>query len=652
MRTRSWALLGVVGCAGILGFVACGSSDDSSFPGGNGDDGGGSGLTDGSGTFGEGGFGGADSGPTKPVDSLVIDPATATLDVSSAPFPTKKFTVTAHYTDGTTGVVGASWTASSAPVGHIDGSGLYFTSGGQGGAVVVTATAGGKSATANVTVVLHETANTIGADAATQAALLAAEASATTDPGVTWTYPYDGMAYTRGLNAPEMMWNGGAAGDVYAIHIKSATYELQAFSAGKAVTSVAPGVTPAGAFAFDYDGANWAKFAASTSGAATVTVMRKHGSSYTKLVGQTWKMASRSMSGTIYYWAINKAAVVRIKPGATVPDFFLSGATVPPPGEQNGSGTVTTQMFCPSCHTASADGSTLAMGTGLWGTSVDVWSTLYDLNAGATTFHGYQTSSPATRYPLCALTPDGKILVENWATVRGGAMGKDDVPVDISAPSGTTGKLMPSTDLDTLVGAGKHTFFPVFSADNALFAYVDSGNGDLISLAWNPTTKKFSSPVTLATGAAAGGKIAYPTISPDHRWVVYQVGPDYGSLSTSDLGDLWAVDTTNPLHPISLAGINTTKSAAASDARDLHRSYEPTFAPVASGGYFWLVFHSRRTYGNRLVDVPYVNGTEGSGTKQLRRPIRATRRSGSPVRTRRRATCAAIGRSTRAMPTA
>jgi hypothetical protein len=80
---------------------------------------------------------------------------------------------------------------------------------------------------------------------------------------------------------------------------------------------------------------------------------------------------------------------------------------------------------------------------------------------------------------------------------------------------------------------------------------------------------------------------------------------------------LYAVDTTNPNHPIALAGINASKSAAAAAGRDTDRSYEPTFAPVASGGYFWLVFHSRRTYGNELVDVPYVNGSEGSGTKQL-----------------------------------
>jgi hypothetical protein len=608
MQKRSWLLVGVVGLSATLGFVACGSEDASTFGKNDGDDGGGASSS------GSSGFGG-DDGAARAVTSLTVDPPTATLDLTNAPFPTQTFKATAHYSDGATGSVTAAWTASNAAVGNIDGSGVYTPRGTQGGSVIVTATVGDKTATATLTVKLHQIDNPANLDAATQASLLGAN---TADGAIVWTYPYDGMAYTRGLNAPEMMWNGNAAGDVYAVHIESPTYELQTFTAAIPVTALA-GATPTGAAAFDFDASRWATFASSTSGDATITVTRKHGAAFTKVVQQTWKMASRSMSGTIYYWAINRAAVVRIKPGAAAPDFFLSSATVPPPGEANGNGVVTNQMFCPSCHTVSSDGSTLAMGTGDWGGGGvnDVWSTLYDLNAGATTFHGYQTTNPATRFPLAALTPDGKILVENWAEVRGNPSGKDDRPLDISAPSGATVPAITGTDLETLVGAGHHTFFPVFSADNALFSYVDSTTGELFALDWNPTTKKFSNKVKVAAAPAGDGKISYPTISPDHRWIVYQVGPDFGSLNTAYLGDLFAVDIKNPENPIALGQINTTMSAAATTARDQHRSYEPAFAPVASGGYFWLVFHSRRTYGNRLVDVPYVNGTEGSGTKQL-----------------------------------
>jgi hypothetical protein len=39
-------------------------------------------------------------------------------------------------------------------------------------------------------------------------------------------------------------------------------------------------------------------------------------------------------------------------------------------------------------------------------------------------------------------------------------------------------------------------------------------------------------------------------------------------------------------------------------ARDENKNYEPTTTPVASGGYFWVMFTSRRTYGNTLVGDP------------------------------------------------
>ena len=37
------------------------------------------------------------------------------------------------------------------------------------------------------------------------------------------------------------------------------------------------------------------------------------------------------------------------------------------------------------------------------------------------------------------------------------------------------------------------------------------------------------------------------------------------------------------------------------NASDDNRSFNPVFAPLRAGGYFWLVYISRRDYGNRLV---------------------------------------------------
>ncbi len=615
MRTRRFgSTLGLGLIFALVAAVACGSSADSTFNGnGNKNDGGSSGTSS-SGLIGPGSSSGNNEGGTSTnVTALTIAPTTATLDLVAAPFPTQKLVATATYLDGTTGPAAATWTASNTAVGTIDGNGLYTPRGDQGGAITVTASFGGLTATATVTVKLHQVANTANLDAATQASLLGAT---TADGSITWTYPYDGTAFPRGLNAPQMMWNGGADADVYAIHVQSPTYDLQVFTTVAGVTSMA-GTTPAGARMFAYDAANWTSFVESTSGNATLTVTRKSGNNYTKLIDQTWSIASRSMSGTIYYWAINKGQVVRIKPGAAQPDAFLGPLpTNPPP-----SGTPSLQ--CPSCHTASADGSRMLLSTGPWvgcaQNTIDTWSTVLDLAAIQPVFNGYETHVPPSDLSLAGLSADGKVAVQNWAKVRAcdGSGPTSDSPLDVSQ-AGTSTTTLPTitgSGLEDLVGSGTHTYFPSFSADNTMFVYVDSTTNELDALDWDPVQRKFSNKRTLAPAGTT--LISYPTVSPDHRWVVYQRGPNWGSLDTSYSGDLYAVDTTNLGHEISLDKINSSKSAAATDDRDLHRSYEPTFAPVASGGFFWIVFHTRRTYGNELVDVPYVNGTEGSGTKQL-----------------------------------
>jgi hypothetical protein len=39
----------------------------------------------------------------------------------------------------------------------------------------------------------------------------------------------------------------------------------------------------------------------------------------------------------------------------------------------------------------------------------------------------------------------------------------------------------------------------------------------------------------------------------------------------------------------------------AEGVRDRHLDYDPSLAPIASGGYTWVAFISRRTHGNLLV---------------------------------------------------
>jgi hypothetical protein len=102
--------------------------------------------------------------------------------------------------------------------------------------------------------------------------------------------------------------------------------------------------------------------------------------------------------------------------------------------------------------------------------------------------------------------------------------------------------------------------------------------------------------------------IAWPSVSPDSRWIIYQRGETldtrFGSSGvayTDNFADLYLADAENPGVEVRLATLDGDGYPFAAGTRDVSLNYEPTFAPVASGGYFWVVFTSRRTYGNALT---------------------------------------------------
>jgi len=90
----------------------------------------------------------------------------------------------------------------------------------------------------------------------------------------------------------------------------------------------------------------------------------------------------------------------------------------------------------------------------------------------------------------------------------------------------------------------------------------------------------------------APGRPAYPSFTPGSEWIAFG-RPTYGSRSIEN-GTLWLTD---------LTGAQTKQlTNLGSDNTGLdNRSFNPVFAPLRAGGYFWLVFISRRDYGNRLV---------------------------------------------------
>ncbi len=553
----------------VFAFAACGNdSRPSGFNDPNGD-GGGSGEGGTSGGLDSGDLIGNDGGTAK-VTALAIDPPSAAIEVLNGAPASQAFSVKATLDNGNTInlTTGVAWSRDNPSVGAIDGAGLYAASGLSGGVVTISAKLGGVTATAPLIVKLHITQNPGNVPAGTQGAL---QGATNPDAQITWAYPYDGTVLPRGLNEAPLMWIGGAAADLYYVHLLSKTFELETY-------------TTAPASRYDFDATGWRKFTDSTAGAAELKVARWNGTAATLLIDHHYSVGDGSMRGTIYYWAINTGRVMRIKPGASAPDDFL-GPTVQ----------------CPSCHTVSANGSRLVMSEGNW---PDTASYTYDLVSSTNAFSGFPVTTGASRWSLAGVSADGAVVVQDFAPLRGA------IAVDTGAFDAVTGAQIAATGLE-----GKPMWMPAFAPDNKLLAYIDAATKDLRAFDWDAATKKATGDRLIVPAGADASKsvISFPTISPDHKWIVYQRSSGLGSLGNAS--DLYAASVASPGTEVLLANLDGTTYPFAAGERDRHLSYEPTFAPVAAGGYFWLVFHSRRTYGTVLTGAAYVK--EGEGTKQL-----------------------------------
>jgi hypothetical protein len=194
--------------------------------------------------------------------------------------------------------------------------------------------------------------------------------------------------------------------------------------------------------------------------------------------------------------------------------------------------------------------------------------------------------------------------VQNFAQLRG-PIGQQTGAFDVA-----TGTQLPPTGLE-----GNQLFMPAFSPDDKLLAYVDATTGDLHAYDWDATAKQATNDrlIVAAGSNATISVINAPTVSPDHQWIVYQRSSTNGSLGNN--ADLYIASVANPGTELLLGQLDGDNYPFAAGARDKQLNFEPTFAPVAAGGYFWVVFHSRRTFGNALTGPAFV--AEGNGVKQL-----------------------------------
>jgi hypothetical protein len=126
------------------------------------------------------------------------------------------------------------------------------------------------------------------------------------------------------------------------------------------------------------------------------------------------------------------------------------------------------------------------------------------------------------------------------------------------------------------------------------------------------TTYTFSNPVSVFTSTGADERPGWPFFLPDGSGVVFErelrAGANNRELVTVDgaRGELWWADLKGRAHALDkLNGKAYLPSGPDGHDDDATLQYEPTVAPIVAGGYAWVVFTSRRLYGNMATRGPY-----------------------------------------------
>jgi len=510
----------------------------------------------GSTTGGSGGEGGDLFGDAGPTTGLAVVPDSAILSVN---LPVGSQGVQFSCIDRATGkaLPSPKWQLSSPSLGTLSSDGFFTPNGTRVGSVDVVCAAEGLTAATPLKVVIHAVND--GANATPEQKETLRGEPGPVDLGFRYLYPYDKTVFPRGVLAPELHIDpGGGQPQMYHVRAFASDVEYEAFL---------PPPNYPHQFTIPQD--VWEALSNTAAGKSVEVRVSKlvGGKKYGPIVC-TLNIAKGDLHGVIYYNTYDSpvagsGAIMRIKGNSVMPEVAIGNCTV--------------------CHSVASDGSTIAASGGT-----------FDLTAGAAPVNIWMSEKAA----FAALYPKGGTVFVTNGSPSGGGIIPGTAP-GLSELRTREGMLIPNSGIELLYAQS-----PVFSHDGKRLAFTDRQAtppfaSTLSMLAYDAAAQKFSNYEVL--GIPPGGHhYSWPAFTPDNRFILFQdgVGEDLCTWAGNS-GRLLAIDTQSG-KLVDLARLNADAYAPAG-ARDLNLNFEPTIAPVASGGFFWVMFTSRRTYGNELT---------------------------------------------------
>jgi hypothetical protein len=571
--------------------------------------------------------------------SLIVTPGDGTIMFDQSVPAAIPFSAT--LTTGGSSEVPVRWSSDHRDLGVIDPVTGMFKPNGAAGTVTITAKAGSLTTSVTVTIAINAKQDGDpdsggmpagagglggvggeggGSKIADKAVRDALDKAATEDAELVWLYPYDGTVWPRGLPAPLLQWKHGAHVPVAAkitVEVEP-NYKVELYlGRPPALAADKPIVR------LPIPQAIWKN--GLQSGAkmkVTLTIAASDGAggyaAYVAKVNPTWTIAPTTLRGTVYYNSYGTKLAENYD-GAKGGNGRFGGATLAIQRDAFdpvliAGATTKDDTGCRVCHTVAADGSKLIVQM-----TNNLVSSAYDL----------RDMNKATIYPAsdngkfgwAALSPDGAIALGN-AGPPGSNSG------NVASLNATA--LYKVSDASALTAQGLSAFVtqaatPVFSLDMKKVAFnLNAGPGtssitadgrslvvmDLTKV--DETTYSFTNPKQVYQASSADQKPGWPFFLPDADGIVFQLEvkhPDNGEFLTTRSnarGELWWTDLEGHAHALERAnGKGYLPTGPLNHADDSTLQFEPTVAPLIAGGYAWVVFTSRRLYGNVATREPY-----------------------------------------------